>query len=55
MLEFLSNQYKTEKICDKAVNYYPSTILFLPECYKTQEMCDEVVYTCSFVFNSVPD
>ena len=27
-LEFVSNYYKTQKMCNKAVNTYPSTISF---------------------------
>ena len=35
--------FLTQKICDKAVNTYPSTIKFVPECFMTQEMCDKAV------------
>ena len=55
ILEFVSNFYETQKICDKAVDTYPSGIQFVPECYKTQKMCDKTVDTCPFVFDSVHD
>ena len=42
-------------MCTKAVNNYPSAIIFVHECYKTQEMCVIAANTCSFVFNSFPD
>ena len=54
-MEPVPNQYKTQKMCYKAVNYYPSTILIVSECHKTPEMCDKVDYTCFFVFKSAPD
>ena len=34
---------KTQKVRDKAVNTYSSTIRFLPECFMTQEMCNKAV------------
>ena len=40
-LEFVSESYKSQNMCDKAVSTYPSTIKFVPGCYKTQEMCDK--------------
>ena len=36
----------TQKMCDKAVNFYYSAIEFVHECYKTHEACDEVVNAC---------
>ena len=47
--------YKTQKICDKAVDRHPSTIKFVPECYKNQQMCYKAVNRCFFVFDSIPD
>ena len=31
-LELVPECYKSQKMCDKAVNTYPSTIKFVPEC-----------------------
>ena len=45
MLIVVPDQYKTEKMCIKAVNDYSSTIQFVPECYKTEEMCVRAVNT----------
>ena len=44
-----------QKICDKAVNTYPSTIQFVSDCYKTQEMCDEAFNKYFIEFIDVPD
>ena len=44
-----------QKICDKAVNTYPSTIQFVSDCYKTQEMCDETFNKYFIEFIDVPD
>ena len=38
--EFVTECYKIQEICDKAVNTHSSAIFF-SECYKTQEMCDK--------------
>ena len=32
-LEFVSECYKTQKMQDKGVSAYPSTIKFVPECF----------------------
>ena len=46
----------TQKMCDKAVDTYPSAIKFVSECFMTQEMCDdEAVDRCFCVFDSIPD
>ena len=50
-LKFFPCPFKTQKICDDAVDDYPSTTQFVPECNKTQEMYDKSVNT--FFFNSV--
>ena len=42
----------TQKMCDKVVDTYPSTIKFVPECFRTQEMSDKLVNILSFVFDS---
>ena len=43
----------TQKMCDKAVNTYPSTVKFVPESYKTQERCNKAVNSCFFVFDLI--
>ena len=47
-LEFISESYKTQKMCDKAVNIYPSTIKLVSECFMTQEMYDKAGNRCFF-------
>ena len=36
-LEFVPENYKTQKTCDNAASTYLSTIKFVPECFMTQE------------------
>ena len=55
VIEFVPECYKTQNMCDKAVNTYPSTIEFVPECYKTQKTCDKAVNKCLFLFDSIRD
>ena len=42
-LEFIPNCYKSQKICNKAVNTSLFAIQVAPKCYKTQEICDKAV------------
>ena len=51
-LEFVRNYYKTQKICDEAVDTYLSAIQLF-QCYKTQKICHEAVNT--FPFDSIPE
>ena len=55
LLGSVPNFYETQKLCDKAVNTFPSTIQFVLDQFKTRAMCDKAVDTCPFVFDSVPD
>ena len=47
--------FKTQGMCDKAVNIHHSVTKFVCECFKIQEMCDKPIDTCPFVFDSIPD
>ena len=40
-------------MCIKAIDNYPSTMLFVPACYKTKEMCNKAINT--FSLDSVLD
>ena len=53
-LESSPNQYKTQELCNRPVNNYLFTTLFVGDWYKPQEMCIRAVSTC-FVFDFVPD
>ena len=35
-----------KKMCDKAVDTYPSTIEYVPDQFRTQEMCDKALDKC---------
>ena len=41
----LSDCYKNQEICNKAVYNCPHALEFVPECYKPQKMCDKAVDT----------
>ena len=43
MLEFVPECHEIQKMCDKAVNNYLSTIKFVRECLITQEMFNKAV------------
>ena len=46
---------KTQKMCDKAVDTYPSTKKFVPKWFMIQEMCNKAVNSNFFPFDSIPD
>ena len=54
LLRYVLDRCKTQKMCDKAFDNYPSTIQYVPEYYKTHEMF-KAVHRCFFVFDSIPD
>ena len=37
MLQFIPNCYKTQKMCENAVESH--ALEYVPDCYVTQEMC----------------
>ena len=39
----VSDQLKTQEICNKAVRIEPTLLVFVPDCFKTREMCNEAV------------
>ena len=43
-MRVIDKSFATQKICDKAVDTYPSTIKYVPDRCKTQGMCDKVVF-----------
>ena len=55
VLEFVPDFYKTQKMCNKAVDTYPSAIQLVTDQHKTQEICVKAVDTCPFAFDSIPD
>ena len=54
-LTFVPDCYITEKMWDKAVNTYHSTMQFIPDCNRTQERCDEVANVCFLAFIYIAD
>ena len=39
ILQFIPDQYKIQKMLEKAVNDYPFMLEFVPNYHKTQETC----------------
>ena len=37
--------YKNQDVCEKAVDNYPYAFTFFPDCHKFQEMYDKAAYT----------
>ena len=51
----VSDSYKNQEMCNKAVDNYPHSLEFVPECYKTQKMCDKAVDKHPTTIKYVPD
>ena len=47
-LQFISNHYKTQKMCEKTTDYYPHP-LYVPDRYITQEMSKKIVSKKLFI------
>ena len=54
-LKSVSDCYKNQEICNKAVDYYPHALQFVHECYESQKMCDKAVDTHPFTIKYVPE
>ena len=56
LLRYVLDRCKTQKMCDKAFDNYPSTIQYVPEYYKTHEMFKDVsLYLILFLINIKPE
>ena len=43
LIRYVSNQYKTQQMCDKAISEYDGILKSVPDCYKNQEMLNKPV------------
>ena len=43
ILKSVTDCYKNQEICNKAVDNYPYTLEFVPECDKTHKLCYKAV------------
>ena len=42
-LRYVTDQYKTQKMCDDAIFGNGGTLKSVPDCYRNQEMCNKAV------------
>ena len=50
--ECIPDRFKTQEMCDKAIDEYPYNLGYVPDCFKTQEMC---VKANPYNFDYIPD
>ena len=43
---YIFDQFKTQKMRDRAISEYPLMLVYCPDKYETQKMVDEVVDDC---------
>ena len=41
----ISDNLKTQEMCNEAMRIEPYSLAFVPDCFKTQEMCDKAIIT----------
>ena len=54
-MTFVSDQYKTQEKCKRAVEKDPYALEFVPMHLLTQDMCNKVVKKCPWSLIYVPD
>ena len=54
-MQFVSDWYKTQEMCNKAVDIFPFVFDSVPDWYKTQEMCHKVVSKEPFTLKNCLD
>ena len=52
---FVPDRYKTQEMCDKAVDNYAHALKFVPDQYRTKKMYDEAVDNYSSLIQFVPE
>ena len=54
-IRYVRDQYKTQKMCDEAVDCYLTALKFVPDRYKTPTMYIRVIYEDPFSIRYVLD
>ena len=49
------HQYKTQEMCNEAVENSPEVLRFVPDQFVTQKMCNEAVQRIPWALSYVPD
>ena len=52
---FISDYYKDQSMCNKAVDKYAHALGPVPNCYGTQKMCNKAVMTYPSAIQFAPD
>ena len=55
LLQIVSDCYKNQEMCTKAVDNYLHALQFVPECYKTQKTSEKYVSTYPSTIKFVPE
>ena len=55
MLEYVPNHFRTQEMCERAVEENIWSVVYVPDQYKTQEMCDKAVEEYLRLLKYVPD
>ena len=55
MTSWISDNFKTQELCDKEVEKYPWSSVEVSDHFKTQEMCNKAVEKDLFLLMNLPD
>ena len=54
-LEYVPDDFKSKRMCERAVEDEPATLEFVPDRFKNQEMCKKAIEECSYMLKDMPD
>ena len=55
LIRYVSDQYKTQQMCDMAILANGGTLTSVSDCYKNQEMCNKTVDNYHHALYFVPE
>ena len=55
VIRYVSDQYRTQKMWDKAILEHGETLKSIRNCYKNQKMCNKAVDNYARAIEFVPD
>ena len=49
------HHFKTQEMCERAVENEPEMLEYVPDCFKTEEICKEAVHREPYALGHIPD
>ena len=55
VIRYVTNQYNTQKMCDKVILENGGAINFVADCYENEKMCNKAINNYAHTLEFVPD